>query len=400
VRLLSLELRDFRNHREAHASLEGEPVLLLGENGSGKTNWVEAAVLLSIGRSFRGARDRDLTRREAAEFEIRGVLSNRVGVRSEVVARGGAGGPREVVVDGAALPRLADLLGRFPTVHFSVEDVATLHGAPAGRRRFLDVALCQLEPAYVGHLRDYAAALKQRNRLLADAGRGEVDGDEFSAWEEILARSGAELDRRRAVLAAELNRVLEELVLPVEGLEDALEPRIEYAGVGAAAGAVADGNGGVPNRGAAADEPAIAARATRLESLRARDRRLGWTSFGPHRAGIACRIGGRDLLDGASRGMSRLYSILLRLALARVMEARLEEPPVVFLDDPESELDPRWIGPVLALVPATSQVVVTACRPLTHTPGRFRQITMESLAGAGAGAGAGLGAGLPAAALQ
>jgi recombinational DNA repair ATPase RecF len=63
--------------------------------------------------------------------------------------------------------------------------------------------------------------------------------------------------------------------------------------------------------------------------------------------------------------MTRLYSILLRLALARVMEARLEEPPVVFLDDPESELDERWIGPVLGLVPERSQVIVTACRPLT-----------------------------------
>jgi recombinational DNA repair ATPase RecF len=91
------------------------------------------------------------------------------------------------------------------------------------------------------------------------------------------------------------------------------------------------------------------------------------------------------LVDGASRGMSRLYSILLRLALARVLDARLEEPPVVFLDDPESELDPRWIGRLLELVPETSQAVVTACRPLSEMPTRYRVVEIESLATARAG---------------
>jgi DNA replication and repair protein RecF len=123
----------------------------------------------------------------------------------------------------------------------------------------------------------------------------------------------------------------------------------------------------------------VTARLSRLESDRKRDRRFGWTAAGPHRSPVKCRIGGRDLVDGASRGMTRLYSILLRLALARVMDARLEEPPVVLLDDPESELDPRWIGRVLSLAPETSQVVVTACRPLSETPGRYREIAMESL---------------------
>jgi len=358
VRLLSLELKGFRNHREARAPLDGEPTLLLGENGSGKTNWIEGAVLLSIGRSFRGARDRDLLRRGEDGFEVRGVVEGRAGVRSEVVARGRARGPREVWVDGAPLPRLADLLGRFPTVHFSVEDVASLNGAPSGRRRFLDVALCQLEPAYVGHLREYTAALKQRNRMLAE--RAEMDGNEFSAWEAILARSGAELDRRREGLTVELDRVLRELA---EGLDPTLQPGLDYAGM--------EGD---------ADEEGVAQRAERLESLRFRDRRLGWTSEGPHRAAIGCRIGGSELNDGASRGMSRLYSILLRLALARVLDARLEEPPVVFLDDPESELDPRWIGRLLALIPESSQAILTACRPLSEIPARYRRIQIESLA--------------------
>ena len=84
--------------------------------------------------------------------------------------------------------------------------------------------------------------------------------------------------------------------------------------------------------------------------------------------------------DGASRGMSRLYSILLRLALARVLDARLEEPPVVFLDNPESELDPRWIGRLLELIPESSQAIVTACRPLSVIPARFKRIQIETLA--------------------
>ena len=363
MRLLALELREFRNHRESRAALDGGPAVLLGENGSGKTSWIEAAVLLSVGRSFRGARDRDLTRRSADGYEIRGLVQSRAGVQNEIVARGGTSGPREVTVDGAPLPRLAELLGRFPTAHFSVEDVASLNGAPAGRRRFLDVALCQLEPAYVGHLRDYLAALKQRNRLLSEAGSGAGDNDQFAAWEEILARAGAELDRRRAEIARELNALVGELA---RKLDDTLEPAFEYA-------PMVDG------------EDAVTRRMERLEADRGRDRRFGWTSMGPHRAPVRCRIAGRELVDGASRGMTRLYSILLRLALARVMDARLEEPPVVLLDDPESELDPRWIGRVLSLAPETSQVVVTACRPLSETPGRYREMAMESLSQVAAG---------------
>jgi DNA replication and repair protein RecF len=391
VRLLSLELKDFRNHRDIHAALDGEPTLLLGENGSGKTNWVEAAVLLSIGRSFRGARDRELTRRGADGFEVKAVIADRAGVTHEIVARGGAAGgragagrAREVEVDGEALPRLADLLGRFPTVHFSVEDVASLNGAPAGRRRFLDVALCQLEPVYVGHLRDYAQALRQRNTLLASGAHvSPEDRAQLSAWEEILARAGVELDRRRIALTRELNAVLDELARAV----DADGAAVEYAGMDGAEGEGGAGAAGAAAAAGPANDLAVARRAERLEGLRMRDRRLGWTSEGPHRARMHCRIEGRDLVDGASRGMTRIYSILLRIALARVVEARMKEPPVVLLDDPESELDARWIGRLLALVPETSQAVVTACRPLSESPARFRTVAIASLGDAEASAG-------------
>jgi DNA replication and repair protein RecF len=336
--------------------LDGAAALILGENGSGKTNWIEAAVLLSIGRSFRGARDREMGRRDADGFEVRGIIESRTGVRSEVLARSSGTGPREVRVDGAALPRLADLLGRFPTVHFSVEDVGTLNGAPTGRRRFLDVALCQLEPAYVGHLRDYTAALRARNQLLASGAHvSPEDRAQLSAWEEILARAGVELDRRRAELSRELDAVLREIAAEVG---PGIGAEVEYA----------------------AARTDAASRAERLEGLRLRDRRLGWTSEGPHRTRVQCRIEGRDLGDGASRGMTRLYSILLRIALARVIEARLNEPPVVLLDDPESELDGRWIGRLLELVPATSQAIVTACRPLSEMPERYRTMRIDSLA--------------------
>ena len=353
MRLLSLELRDFRNHHAAWAPIDGASTLLLGENGSGKTNWIEAAVLLSIGRSFRGSRDRDIARRGASRFEVRGWVANRAGVRCDIAARYAGPGPREVRVDGQPLARLGELLGRFPTVHFSVEDVAAWNGAPAGRRRFLDVALCQLEPAYVAHLREYTGALRQRNRLLAE--RGPEDPDQLGAWEEILARSGTELDRRRGAVVSELNGTLRDLAGQVD---PGLEPSLEYPG---GAGVVEE-------------------RARKLAAHRSRDRRLGWTADGPHRTPVGCKLAGRELTEGASRGMTRLYSILLRLALARVIEARLEEPPVVFLDDPESELDERWIGPVLELVPERSQVIVTACRPLTAYPERFRQMAIADLA--------------------
>jgi DNA replication and repair protein RecF len=375
VRLLRLELRDFRNHRESRADLDGRPTLLLGENGSGKTNWIEAAALLSIGRSFRGSRDRELVRRGADTFEVRATVAGGPGAPRELSVRGSLRGPRDVTVDGAPLSRMADLLGRFPSVHFSVEDVAVLNGEPSGRRRFMDVALCQLEPAYVGALRDYLAALKQRNRLLIDAARdGDPRDDECAAWEGILARSGVEIDRRRATLAGELDWRIRELAGRVD---PDLAPAFGYGGAvrrdGSAGVDGADSSAGF----AAADE---STRAAALATSRPRDRRLGWTSIGPHRTRVECAIQGRELNDGASRGFARLYSILLRLALAGVIDERLQEAPVVLLDDPESELDPRWIGKLLALLPEGSQTIVTACRHLTSAPAGFQTMPIESLA--------------------
>jgi DNA replication and repair protein RecF len=376
VRLLSLELREFRNHREARGLIGGDSVLILGPNGSGKTTWIEAIVFLSLGRSFRGARDRELIRNSppppAMGFEVRGVVSGRGGVEREICVKGSRAGTREVTVDGEALPRLTDLLGRFPTVHFSVDDVSVFGGGVPERRRFLDVALCQLEPAYVGSLRDYASALKQRNRLIATA-RGPITAnaadEEFRVWEAILARAGAELDRRREGLSRDLHAAMREIASRVD---PELLPVLEYV----------DGNsgGGSPTGPGPPGPPSPEERAAKLATTRARDLRLGWTGEGPHRARLVCRIGGMELAEGASRGYSRLYSILLRLALAHVIEDRLDEAPVVLLDDPESELDARWMGPVLALIPESSQMIVTGCRGLTTSPERLKPLPIESLA--------------------
>jgi DNA replication and repair protein RecF len=357
VRLQSIELREFRNHREARFDLRGDSALVLGENGSGKTNLIEAVVLLSIGKSFRGSRDPALARRGSGAFEVRGLVEDRLGVTTEILARGGDRS-KEILLDGSPLARVTDLLGRFCTIHFSVEDVAVLNGGPASRRRFLDVALCQLESGYIASLRDYTAALRQRNQLLIADRRGlQVDPTEWSPWEEILARAGVALDRRRRALCVALHRHVRELAAEVDLT---LDPALEYR----------DGFGD----SCLADEIEIQARVQRLSRVRPVDSKMGWTMHGPHRARLRCTIGGEELSDGASRGFSRLYSILLRLALARVFEERQNDPPVVLLDDPESELDPRWIGRVLKLLPESSQVVVTACRELSETPSRFRRM--------------------------
>jgi DNA replication and repair protein RecF len=364
VRLHWIELREFRSHRESRLALGGEPAVVLGENGSGKSNLIEAIVLLSLGRSFRGARDMEMACRGAEGYELKAAVTDRPGAATEIGVRGGRRAGRVVTVNGEPLGRLTDLLGRFPTVHFSVDDVTVLNAGPASRRRFLDVALCQLEPAYVGALREYATALRARNRLLGTRAGGGED-PEIEAWEEILARTGLELDHRRAALSSELTRALDSLGAEVD---PGLRARFDYAGPEAT-----DGWGGT-----------TAARQERLARGRARDRRIGWTSEGPHRARPECRIGGEELLDGASRGFARIYSILLRLALARVFEERRSEPPLLLLDDPESELDRRWIGRLLRLVPEESQAIVTACREPAELPGRFRRIPIGSLSASGA----------------
>jgi DNA replication and repair protein RecF len=353
MRLRRLSVQNFRNLAFAELALEGDRQFLLGDNAQGKTSLLEAAGLLTALRSFRTADARALIAHGAAEAAVAADLEHERTGPTRVVIRIRPGGKR-VEVDGEAITRLGDFLGRFPTVVFSSLDLQLVRGAPAGRRRWLDLTLAAPDPEYLGRLQDYHRALAGRNALL----RREAGGAELEAFERPLAAAGTWLQERRAIAAVELGAYLTEAyrrIAPETGAE-----RVELAYLPACPGL---------------DEAGLR---ERLTAGRARDQALRATMTGPHRDDFEFRVDGRPAKDEASEGQQRCLVLALRAAQAALFHRRDGVAPVVLADDVLGELDPGRRRRFWAAVEPGWQVLATGTTPAPAEGGRWQVFSVAS----------------------
>lgn len=331
ARIDTLSIRDFRNLERVELKLPESGMLVIGENGQGKTNFLEAIYYLQLLRSVRSARDQDLVRFGAGGFHLGArVTSDRaaeIGVGFER-----AGKRKRVRVDGVVCERLGDAVGALPVAMFSPADVELVAGGPAIRRRFLDIMLAVTSRGYLRSLQRYRAALVRRNAALRDAVRGSAAGA-VDVWEEPLAEHGAKLWVEREAWVESVAHRFAELAKGIGG--DTLS--IRYV---SSAPSLEAGKG--PRE----------ALSRLFEQQRAADLRFGITRFGPHRDDLLITIAGadgtpRDLGVFGSAGQQRTAAIALRLVEAATLYDRRGGAPVILLDDPFAELD----------VPRTQRIV-------------------------------------------
>ena len=331
ARIDTLSIRDFRNLERVELDFPANGMLLVGENGQGKTNFLEAIYYLQLLRSMRGARDQDLVRFGAPGFHLGAhVTSDRV---SEIgVGFERAGKRKRVRLDGAVCERLGDAVGALPVAMFSPADVELIAGGPSARRRFLDIMLAVTSRGYLRALQRYRGALVRRNAALRDAARAPA-ARAIDVWEEPLAEHGATLWVEREAWVESVSQRFAELASVIGG--DALT--IRYA------------SSAPPLEAGEAPREAL----TRLfAQQRAADIRFGLTRCGPHRDDLLITIAGsddthRELRDFGSAGQQRTAAITLRLLEASTLHDRRGGAPLVLLDDPFAELD----------VPRTQRIV-------------------------------------------
>ena len=335
VTLRRLAVRDFRNLARVDLAVPADGIAVVGDNGHGKSNLLEAIYYLQLLRSARGARDQDLVRFGSDGFHI---AADAATDRPHVIAVGfeRLGKRKKVVTDGLEPPRLSDALGALPSVIFSPRDVQLVAGAPSERRRFLDVALGLTSRRYLLALQGYRAALARRNSALRDATRGGHSGARVAVWEPALAEHGATLWMERVswvdAVAAEFARLC-------ASIGERGEVRMRYASALPA------------ERGTFGDGTAVReALRTTLEEHRAADLRRGITQAGPHRDDLELMIGGRMLRVFGSAGQQRTAAIALRLLEAATLRERGGHRPLVLLDDPFAELDARRSARILELL--------------------------------------------------
>jgi DNA replication and repair protein RecF len=337
MRLRQLTLQHFRNIPLATLDLRGRQTFLLGANGQGKTNLLEAAGFITALRSFRTAEIRLLIAQEQHEAGIAGELEHEQLGDTRLAIKLRANG-RDLWWDDTRVTRLTDHLGKFPTVVFSSQDLLLVRGAPTGRRRWLDLTLAAMDADYLRSLQTYHRALAERNSLLKRAAHGGLGAeDELSAFEHIMAPAAARLIALRRA-------GLEELGGRMASAYAQLAPEAEAA-------ALRYG----PNHEAETAEAWL----ERWEQGRKRDLQFRTTLSGPHRDDFEFLVRSAAAKDFASEGQQRSLVIALRLAQAAWSQARSGVRPVLLADDVLGELDPDRRRRFWAAIDPQSQVIAT-----------------------------------------
>jgi DNA replication and repair protein RecF len=350
-----LSVADFRSWTRADVELEPGASVLVGANGQGKTNLVEAAGYLATLGSHRVATDAPLVR----------VGTERATIAAAVVSQGrelridveiSPGRPNKARLNRAPVPRPRDILGVLRWVLFAPEDLAIVRGDPSERRRFLDDVLVQRTPRMAGVRADYDRVLKQRAALLKTAGHARRAGSAgdlrtLDVWDDHLATHGSEL------LAARLD-LLDQLREPVAAAYRVIAPTSEpivltYSSVlpDDALSASVDGR---------RDEAVIAAALrAELARVRAQEVERGVTLVGPHRDDLVMSLGALPLRGYASHGESWSSALALRLGSYELLRADGVEP-VLVLDDVFAELDGSRRNQLAGVAAQAEQVLITA----------------------------------------
>ena len=287
--------------------------VLSGDNGQGKTNVLEAIYLLGTLRSFRAGKTEEMVRFGAESALVRARVEKLETTRMLEVTL--APGHKHARVDGKGA-RASDYFGGFNVVLFAPEDLRLPKGAPAGRRRFVDRAVWNAHPAYLGEVQTYEKVLRSRNAVLRDGG----DTSMLEVYDEQLAKAAVAIVTRRRALVEELG------------------PRVRAAFERVTQTGLALGIGYETELDISNIEDSLR---TRLVQERRRDLARGSTSSGPHVDDLELVLDGKSAKLYASQGQLRAIVLALKIAEIEFLREKLGDSPVLLLDDVSSELDPK-----------------------------------------------------------
>lgn len=359
MRLSQLSLTDFRSYAELDVTFPDGLTCIVGRNGIGKTNLVEAIAYLVHLKSFRGADSAAMVRIGAERAVVRGEATSkqrRLQIEAELPRTGRA----RVQVNRQRLARAADLAAAARITVFSPDDLATIKGSPGLRRDLLDAAVVALWPRQYDTIRALAQVLKQRNALLRRAGgRLDADGEMMlDIWDERLAAAGESVGAARTALVEKLGPFMSEAYTSLAVGEDRVE--LVYSPAWFETGLE-----------------------TALATSRQDDLRRGTTLVGPHRDDLVIMLNGAPSRTHASQGEQRTLALAARLSVHLLLTERHAESPLLLLDDVFSELDRFRTAALFWALPEGQAILTTAlalpdgvkpARIYRATPGTINQL--------------------------
>jgi DNA replication and repair protein RecF len=393
MRIEHLSLTNFRNYVRLELDLPGHTFLLQGDNAQGKTNLLEAIYYLATTRSpYAGAEhelvnwlaeNQDLPHARLVAQVWKGDSSLRIEITLVRTHSSRANGPvlspsalglgtkgpryrKHIKVNGVN-KRAMDLIGQVNVVLFLPEDIVLVAGSPSGRRRYLDAALCQIDPRYCRILQKYNRVLTQRNHLLRILREREGNLDQLLFWDRSLVENGTYLVARRQEVIDELDRLAQAIHLELTGQKERLrlryEPSFDLSRPPPPEYQLSleldlPSEPGIHQLGVNLSQVAEAFRA-QLREIRGREILQGMSLIGPHRDDLRFLVGGIDLTTYGSRGQQRTAALALKLAEVKLIGQEVGEPPILLLDDVMSELDDARRGYLMRMIDGAQQAILT-----------------------------------------
>jgi DNA replication and repair protein RecF len=344
LHLGSLRTVQWRNLADAEIELSPRVNVLVGGNGQGKTNFLEAVQYLALGRSHRGSRDEEIVRFGADHFFVRGVGRGERGEPLSIEAGFTPPRSKRIKIDAQPVARLSDLMGVLACVSFGPEDAELARGGPQHRRRWVDYAIAETSRSGLQVLSEYRRVVQQRAALLRDARPGGDAGIEV--WDAEQVRLGLDVVARRADALGDLGaRAAAAFAMLGSGLSLRLRYAVHALGRSFDVETEIDAL-----RRELEDGSAAAAFRERMRQRRAAERARGASLVGPHRDDIELALDERDLRRFGSQGQGRAAAIALKMGQAEFIGARRNERPIVVLDDVFAELDEARAAALWAVV--------------------------------------------------
>lgn len=331
-----LVIKNFRNYVEGEIDFTQGLNLLVGDNGSGKTNLLEAIHYLSYGKPIRTAKEADLVRFSANEFFLE-MSFNRQN-RDHQIKIYYSSDQKRYQYDGVEITKKSALIGELVVVPFSPEDADVIRGGAAQRRRAMDIILCSSNQQYLKYLKWYNKTLKQRNALLQDFHNGYHQESELKQWDKILSDYGDYLMECRGKFTEEIKQeildIVNELDFPFKHLDLIYQPSVPPAKF-----------------------------YKTLDQNFEKDISFGYTTAGPHRDDIKFVLNHKPVAKFASRGQQRLISLLFRLAEVEIYFKQVYEYPVIIIDEAFIELDKQTVDLIVEKLFSYPQIIMASADP-------------------------------------
>ena len=310
----SLKLKNYRNYDLEQLNFDPDTNILYGDNAQGKTNILEALYLSGTTKSHRGTKDRDLIRFGYDESHIETVVEKN-GVNFQIDMHLKKNSPKGIAIDKIPIRKASELFGIVYFVFFSPEDLNIIKEGPAGRRRFIDLELSQLDKIYLNNLSNYNRIINQRNSLLKDIYGQKNLLETLDIWDMQLAAYGTKILERRKIFIEQVNKIISDIHYKLTGNKEHIS--ISYE----------ESNGSMTLEQC-------------LKKYRERDLRMKSTTVGPHRDDICFTTDkGIDVRRFGSQGQQRTAALALKMSEIELVKQVTGDTPVLLLDDVLSELD-------------------------------------------------------------